>query len=140
MEIFRDKTGEVYDFVMTGLNEGNIEIPNSLTIGIHCGKVLVAGVIYSVVGKICYMTIYTTTPKWCTKASLSRLFELPFGCFDIKITKAAVSHKNKGTCKFLRRLKMREEGYLRYARLDGSHDVVFSLTEKELKEKRWYKK
>jgi hypothetical protein len=139
MEIFKDETGAVYQAVLNGLKEDLSGLQNDLTIGVKCGKLLLAGVVYSVVGKVCCMTIYSTSPSWCTKANLSQLFELPFDIFDIKVVKAGVSHKNKKANKFLRRLKLREEGYLRYARSDGSHEVVFSLTLKELKEKRWYK-
>jgi len=138
MEIYKDTTGEIYNSVVNGLRE-KLTIPNDLTVGVFSGKVFLAGVIYSVVDKVCYMTINTTNPKWCTRANLSRLFEMPFDLFDIKIVKAVTSHKNKKANWFLRRLKLREEGYLRCSRADGTHEVVFSLTLEELKEKEWYK-
>ncbi len=136
MEIYKDN-GDIYNMVTKELKMEGLQ--NDLTIGLFNGKILLAGMVCSVVGKICYLTFYATSPKWCTKESLSRLFELPFKEFDIKIVKCATSHKNKKINRLLTKRKLREEGHLRYSRPDGSHEKVFSLTLKELKNKEWYK-
>jgi hypothetical protein len=140
MVMFVDKTGEVYNWVLSKACDGDIEYtPNDLTIGIMCDKVLTAGVIYSNVGCITYLSIYADNARWCTKANLTRLFELPFDEFKSKIVKCNTSHKNKRINKLLYGLKLRDEGHLRYTRDDQSHLKVFSITEEELKTKRWYK-
>jgi len=135
-----EDNGELYNWIKD--SDDNYEtLPNDLTIGLFNGKVLLAGVVYSVTCKnICYITIKTASPKWCTKANLSRLFELPFEVFKVKVVKCATSHKNKRINRLLTKRKLREEGYLRYSRPDGSHERVFSLTLKELKNKEWYRK
>lgn len=142
--VVEDKTGEVYKWVLSNLNDIYIpcaeeECPNDLTVGIMCGKVLIAGVIFSVVGCITYLTIYADNPRWCTRATMSRIFELPFNRFNSKIVKCTTSHKNKQANKFLWGLKLRDEGHLRYTRDDSSHLKIFSMTQDELKEKWWYK-
>ena len=139
MDMFKDKTGEVYKWVVDNCLNGDTEdTDNDLTLGIKCGNKLVAGVVYSNVGKITYLTIYAENPRWCTKANLTRLFEVPFKVFDSKIVKCCTSHKNKRINKLLWGLKLREEGHLRYTRRDSSHLKVFSMTYNELKQKRWY--
>ena len=139
MEIFEDKTGEVYEFVTKNLKykEG---IKNDLTIGIKCSnKGLVAGLIYSIDNNVTYLTIYAINPRWCSKKILTKIFTIPFGVFKTKSIKLLTSHKNKKVNKLLWGLKLREEGYLRFARPeDGSHLRVFAIEEKELVNKWWY--
>ena len=53
MDMFKDKTGEVYKWVVDNCLNGDTEdTDNDLTLGIKCGNKLVAGVVYSNVGKI----------------------------------------------------------------------------------------
>ena len=138
MEIFKDD-GRVYDWVVQKLDNGE-SYRNDLTIGIRNDKLeLIAGIIYSVVGDITYLSIYATDPKWCSSSHLTKIFKLPFEVFESKIVKCITDSKNKKVNKLLWGLKLKEEGLLRFARANGSHERVFSLTEKELKTKRWYK-
>ena len=120
---------------------GMDKIKNDLTIMIKSdNNELIAGIIYTYVNKICYLSLYAKSPKWCSRLILSRLFLIPFIKFkDCKIVKCGTSHNNKRINKLLRGLNLREEGYIRFARDDGSHEIIFSMTEKELKNKRWFK-
>ena len=136
----RDESGKIFEWVVDNLKDDE-KYKNDLTLGIKCGiKGLVGGIIYSVSDDICYLSIYTTSPKWCTKENLSKIFKIPFEALDCKIVKCLVSNKNKKINKLLWGLKLKEEGLLRYHRQDGSHERVFSLTYDELKKKRWYTK
>ncbi len=138
MEIFKDKDGSVFNWVVKNLKNGEL-YRNDLTIGIRCDNRLICGIIYTVEDKITYLSIFATSPKWCNRTNLSRIFELPFKVFKSKIVKCLTSHKNKRINKLLWGLKLTEEGHLRFARANGTHLKVFSVTEYELKKKRWYK-
>jgi hypothetical protein len=138
MIISKDK-GEVYNWVINSLDEDLTGLPNDLTIGIFGCNMLLAGVIYTNVDNICYLTINAVSPKWCTRENLSKIFNIPFEAFGSKIVKCATSSKNKRVNKLLTGLKLREEGHLRCSRPDGSDEKVFSITQKELKRKEWYR-
>ena len=138
MEIIKDVDGSIYSWVVENLDNGE-DYKNDLTVGIKVGNVYVCGIIYSTDKYATYLSIYATDPKWCTPNNLSRIFELPFKVFKTKIVKCLTSHKNKRINKLLWGLKLKEEGHLRFARADGTHLKIFSLTKKELEEKGWYK-
>ena len=132
MVIFKDD-GKVFEWVKKSLDNGEY-YKNDLTIGIKDDRIgLIAGIIYSVVDNITYISIYAENPKWCTASNLTKIFELPFKVFNSKIVKCITDSKNKKVNKLLWGLKLKEEGLLRFARSDGSHERVFSITEKELK-------
>lgn len=100
---------------------------------------ITGAIVFTYIGCICYLSIYTKNPKWCSRKVINEIFNYPFKNGDVKIVKATTSAKNKEANKFLSRLKLREEGYLRYNRPDGSHERVFSATMQDLKKKRWFK-
>lgn len=129
-------TEEDYLYIKDKL--GYDELKNDLTLVAKCdNNKIIAGVVYSVIGKIVYLSIYSNSPKWCTKKNINQILGCPFELFDIKIVKAATSNRNKKSNKLLRGLNLREEGFIRFAREDGSHEVIYSITKKELKEKWW---
>jgi hypothetical protein len=140
MVMFRfvvDDNNEVYNFIIDKLENG--VYPNDLTLGIYDDNILIGGVLYSLVNDICYISFYAKDPKWATKKNLSFIFALPFNKFQSKIVKCCTSSKNKRVNKLLWGLKLRHEAHLRFGRLDGTDENVFSITEDELKQKRWYK-
>jgi hypothetical protein len=136
MEIFRDNTGGVYNWVVKSLNN-NEDYPNDLTIGIVYDNIIIAGVIYSVVGDETYISIYATSPKWITKKTASTILELPFKAFNSKKVICATSASNKRINKLLRGLNLKEEKTKNY-RKDGSNLYLFSITQDELNKERWY--
>lgn len=133
-----DKTGSIFNWIISKLNNKEL-YKNDLTLGFIYDTNIVGGVIYSIENKICYLSIYSETPKWCTKENLSKIFIIPFEDLGCKIVKCLTSARNKKINKLMFGLRLRHEGHLRFARADGSHENVFSITEKELKKKRWFK-
>jgi hypothetical protein len=137
MVIFKDETGDVYDWVMQNLKTGERMI-NTLTLGISNNN-LCAGVVYSMERDNCYMTIYASSPKWCSRETLTLLFNIPFIELGAKIIRFMTSARNDRINKFLRGIGAKEEGRLRLARADGSDAMAFSIIYDELKRQRWYK-
>ena len=134
MGIFKDENNEVFNWVVNNLKNGE-DYKNDLTIAITLDNLVIAGVIYSLQNGICYLSIYSTSPKWASH--LSKIFEIALNFSPI--VKCLTSSKNKKINKFLQGIGMVKEGVLRFERADGTHSVVWSLTEKELKKKRWFK-
>lgn len=139
MELCKDADGNVYKWALDGLSqtEGALQIPNHLTIAVRDSGVIYAGIIFSVIGDICWLTIYAESPRWCQKGILSGIFEIALGLG--KIAKCGTGHKNKRINKLLWGLGLHREGMLRYSRPNGQHEIIWSITAKELKKKRWYK-
>lgn len=137
MEIFRDNTGKIYDWVVGSLDNGE-HYPNDLTLGVFNDNILIAGIIYSVVDEDVFLSIYSTSPRWCSKKTLSLLFYIPFDMFSAKKVKCAVSNKNVRINKLLNGLGfIKDDG--RAKRVDGSHLVIYSIDNKMLKNKEWFK-
>ena len=139
MEIFKDIDGHVFEWVISKLNNGE-EYSNDLTLGIKLDNILICGIVFSVSAHITYLSIYATNPAWCNRTNLTKIFGLPFDAFGSKAVKCLTSHKNRKINKLLWGLGLKEEGHLRYARADGSHQKVFSITQDELKKKEWYER
>ncbi|QDP49732.1 MAG: hypothetical protein Unbinned6284contig1004_1 [Prokaryotic dsDNA virus sp.] len=137
MEIFKDDTGKIYNWVVSSLDNGE-EYPNDLTLGLLHGNIIIGGVIYSKVNEDVFLSIYTTSPKWCSKKTLSILFDIPFSIFDAKKAKCAVSKDNKSINKLLKGLGLQQE-HLKRARADGSLGKLFSIDKNNLIKKRWFK-
>lgn len=137
MEIFNDKTGEIYNWVVSSLNNGEC-YPNDLTLGLFSDNILIGGVIYSKIDDDVFLSIYTTSPKWCSRKVLSVLFDIPFSIFNAEKAKCAVSIDNKSINKLLKGLGLHEE-HLKRARYDGSLGKLFSIDKNNLINKRWYK-
>ena len=137
MEMFKDNTGTIYNWVVSNLNNGE-EYPNDLTLGIISGNIIIGGVIYSNVNEDTFISIYTESPKWCTRKNLSTLFMLPFELFCSKAVKCSTSDDNKRINKLLRGLNLREE-QTKNARADGSRLNLFSITKDKLKQERWFR-
>lgn len=136
MEIFNDKTGKIYNWVVSSLDNGE-DYPNDLTLGLIHDNIIVGGVIYSKVDEDVFLSIYTTSPKWCSKKTLSILFDIPFSIFNADKAKCAVSINNKPINKLLKGLGLHEE-HLKRARCDGSLGKLFSIDKDNLINKRWF--
>lgn len=137
MEIFRDNTGDIYNWVVSSLDNDEL-YPNDLTLGIFNDNILIAGIIYSVIDKEVFLSIYSTTPKWCSRKTLSILFDIPFSILSAELVKCAVSNKNVKINKLLKGLGfIKDDG--RAKRKDGSHLVIYSIDNKMLNNKEWFK-
>lgn len=133
-----DKDNKIYDWIIRKLDNQH-NYPNTLTMGILIDGVIIGGVIYSVVNHICYLSIYTEDSRWCQKNRIKDILSLPFKHLGVKVIKCLTDSRNKPANKLMWGLKLKEEGLLRYARPNGSHERVFSLTENELKKRNWYR-
>jgi hypothetical protein len=141
MELCRDTTGSVYDWVISNLSryEPGLQIPNHLTVAARDKGIIYAGIVYSRIGHICWMTIYAASPIWATRGNISKIIDIAVTTGST-VAKCATNIKNKKINKLLSGLGFHRDGVMRYARPSGKHEIVWSITRHELKSKRWYKK
>lgn len=137
MELVKDNENRIYDWVVAGLNktERPGDYPNTLTIGVRENNTIFAGVIYSKVGHVVYISIYAEHPKWCTPGILTRIFKVGFALGGI--CKAATDAENNKINRLMKGLGLVKEGVLRRGRENGHDEIIWSLTEEEFATKRW---
>lgn len=118
-----------------------MDAASTLTMGVIDGKGnLIAAVAYFKKSKVCLMTAAAKNGSWCMPQTLSELLRIPFELLNCKIAKFEVSHKNEKANRFCRGIGCVKEGLLRFDRQDGTHNIVWSLTKKEILKKGWYRK
>lgn len=138
MKIVRDDKNKIYTWVIENLNrtEGIGEYPNTLTLGLlDADDIIIAGVIYSAIGHMVYLSIYAKSPVWCQPGILTRIFNVGFSMATI--VKCATDVDNLRINRLLHGLGMKKEGVLRRARDNGRDEIVWSLTKNEFNNQRW---
>lgn len=118
-----------------------MKVASTLTMGVVDEKNdLVAAIAYFKKGQVCWITAAAKNGSWCKPQTLSELLRIPFELLKCKIAKFETSHKNKKANRFCKGIGCVREGLLRYERTDGTHNVIWSLTLKEISKKGWYRK
>lgn len=116
------------------------DVAQTVTLGVlNETQKLIAGFSYFKKGQICLITAYAENPNWCTPETLSELLRVPFEALGCKIAKFETSNKNEKANRFCKGIGCVREGILRYAHHDGTHQVVWSLTKREILNKGWYR-
>lgn len=139
MVVADNNARDIYNWVCKSLK---MTLSNTVTMGVVDDKgSLLAGIVYFVDDfRICHISVYAKSPLWLMPGRLNEILKIGFDMLDCKILKFEVSHKNARAIKLLKGLHLVQEGLLRFARKDGTHEIVFSLTKKEMFKKRWYRK
>lgn len=128
---------EIYKWVC---NQLAMKVLNTLTMGVLDKEGnLIAGISYFKKGQICLITAVAKNGSWCRPQTLSELLRIPFDLLKCKIAKFETSHKNQKANRFCKGIGCVKEGLLRYERPDGTHNVIWSLTKKEILKKGWYR-
>ena len=139
MVVADNENKEIYKYVCEKLN---MNLAETITMAVMDDKgELLAGVVYykDEYG-ICHISVQADKPTWALPKRLCDVLRVGFDFLKCKILKFEVSHKNTRAVKLLKGLGVVREGLLRFNRADGTHEIVFSLTEKEFRKKRWYRK
>ena len=143
IKLCKDFDNAVYKLVIDRLREteGEIEVHNSLTLGFldDSDNKIIGGVIFSLTGRCCFFTIWADSVMWCSRSNLTNIFEIAFD-FGAVAIKCATNFHNFRVNKLVRGLGFRREGILRFQRPDGSDEIVWSMTKKEMKNQKWWKK
>ena len=115
------------------------DVAQSVTVGVLEDGKLIAGISYFKKGLVCSITAVASNGSWCKPETLSELLRIPFDTLKCKVAKFETSVYNKVANRFCRGIGCVKEGLLRYAHNDGTHEIVWSLTKKEICKKGWYR-
>lgn len=128
---------EIYNYVCKELK---MPVASTVCFGVVDSKgELIGGFTFFKKDRVCLITAVAKSSRWCTPKTLSDLLDIPFDFLHCKIAKFEVSHKNDRANKFCKGIGCVKEGLLRYDRFDGTHNIVWSLTRKEILKKGWYR-
>jgi hypothetical protein len=137
-----DDTGFIYQWIKNGLNDREV-LTGDFCAGIYKKEKLVCGLIFSCNNpqKDVYLTIYSTTPSWCTRDSLRFiLVDTCIGVYNCRRATALTSRKNKRARQFLEKVGFKLEGIQRKARVDGNDNCIYGILKEEILNQRWNKK
>lgn len=132
--IYEDRDEVVFNWVIENLNNNEL-YKNNLTLSIVYDNMVIAGIIYSIKNKICYLSIFSVNPKWVY--DISKIFKRAFE-FDVKKVICRTSENNDKINRLLSGLGLNRR-LAKVARLDGSRCISWSITQEELIKKRWFK-
>ena len=128
-----DPTGKVLKYVADGLKDNINDYIPSLTIGIYFKKELIGGVLINDIRpqRDCWLTIYTSSPKWATKGVMRYVFNVVFRLIGCQRCSVFVSQSNKKSLDMCLRLGFKKEGMLRKYRDNGENCYVFGMLKQE---------
>lgn len=136
MVIADNDNHEIYAWLCKKLG---FEVAQTVTLGVlDEEKKLIMAVAYYQIGKVCLLTAAAENGSWCKPQTLSEILRVPFD-LGAKVARFEVSVKNEKANRFCKGIGCVKEGILRYAHHDGTHQVVWSLTKKEISKKGWYR-
>ena len=128
---------EIYQWICKELG---YPVAETVTLGVlNENQRLIMGVSYFKNGLSCLLSAVAKEASWCKPETLSEILRVPFDDLGCKVARFEVSVKNKRANRFCKGIGCVKEGLLRYAHNDGTHQVVWSLTKKEISQKGWYR-
>ena len=135
MELVLDRQNMIAGWVCRGLGFDTSWLGPNFTVGIAEEGRMLGGVIFNDwrPGTDVWWTIYTESPRWCSRKVLRYLFFKAFeemGCRRISLL---VDVTNGRCLKLVRRLGFKCEGRLRRFREDGKDCYIFGMLKSECK-------
>ena len=133
--IICDHDGIIHHYVCNGLKFDDSWVGNNLTLGFIYKNQLIGGLIYHDLRPECdvWWTIYTTSPKWCTKSILKSIFGLAFKILKVRRISLLVSVDNLSCISLVERLGFKREGCLRQYRDDKKDCYIYGMLKSENK-------
>lgn len=137
MVIADNNNGDIYKWLCNELGYAPLE---TVTLGVLDDRQkLIMAVSYFKKGAVCLLSAAAINASWCKPETLSEILRVPFNELGCKVARFETSVKNAKANRFCKGIGCVKEGLLRYAHHDGTHQVVWSLTKKEISNKGWYR-
>jgi RimJ/RimL family protein N-acetyltransferase len=137
-ELYRIKPdcgGVIMKWICDGLGEDTDWVGDSYTFGIEYRGQIVGGIIMNNYRKDLdvWLTIYSTSPHWCSKSVLKYIFTTCFETLNCKRVNVFVSKDNQKSLNLCTRLGFKKEGLLRQYRENGQDCFIMGMLKKECK-------
>lgn len=131
-----DCGGVIMKWICDGLGEDTDWVGDSYTFGIEYRGQIVGGIIMNNYRKDLdvWLTIYSTSPHWCSKSVLKYIFTTCFETLNCKRVNIFVSKDNQKSLNLCTRLGFKKEGLLRQYRENGQDCFIMGMLKKEC---RW---
>ena len=101
------------------------------SMGICKGNEIITGIIYHrFLGHDIEMSIYATSPRWCSKRILKMIFEYPFIQLGVKRITATIPVSYHKAHRLVTRLGFQKEGRMRHG-FDQEDAVIYGLLKEE---------
>ena len=137
MVVADNEAKEIYKWLCEKLG---YQVAETVTLGVlDDNNKLIMAVSYYKDGLSCLLSAAAENGSWCKPETLSKLLLVPFDDLDCSVARFEVSVKNEKANRFCKGIGCVKEGLLRFAHNDKTHQVVWSLTKKEILKKGWYK-
>jgi len=130
-----DCGGVIMKWICDGLGEDTDWVGDSYTFGIEYRGQIVGGIIMNNYRKDLdvWLTIYSTSPHWCSKSVLKYIFTTCFETLNCKRVNVFVSKDNQKSLNLCTRLGFKKEGLLRQYRENGQDCFIMGMLKKECK-------
>lgn len=133
-KIVYDSDGSIKNYICRNLSISADWVgQESMTLGfVVCGQ-LVGGLIYHNIRLGCdlWWSIYTTSPKWCSKSILTQIFGIAFDVFGVRRISLLVKADNQRCINLIERLGFKREGCLRQFDDDGTDAYIYGILQSE---------
>jgi len=131
-----DFDGSIQKWICDGLGENTDWIGDSYTFGICYGGRMVGGIIMNDYRKDLdvWLTIYSVSPRWCSKSVLKYIFKTCFETLNCKRVNVFISKDNSKSLSLCERLGFVKEGLLRQYRENGQDCYILGMLKREC---RW---
>lgn len=130
-----DTDSSLTKWVCEGLKETDEWVRANVTLGIYDKNCLIAGVIYHDIraSQDCWITIYSTNKRWCSRRSLRLIFGFAFNQLKCRRINALVDTDNRSSIRLLKGVGFRKEGLLRQFRENEKDCYIFGLLKSDCK-------
>jgi ribosomal protein S18 acetylase RimI-like enzyme len=119
-------------WVMARIPHASGAVDGCYAIGVHDGRDLVAGVVYSGFTEgNCEMSIAAVTPRWAQRGVIRALLHYPLVQCELRRVTAMVPHDATRTLRFLRGVGFKQEGTLRDWFAPRRHGAVMSFMRRD---------
>ena len=120
-------------FVAKGLNDKPEEYAPCVSLGLFFRGEMIGGILINDIRPEvdCYLSIYTTTPRWATRSVLRYVFGIIFNLMKCRRCSVLVSKANSKSLKMCKQLGFREEGLLRQYRDNGDDCYCLGMLKQE---------
>jgi RimJ/RimL family protein N-acetyltransferase len=128
-----DFDGSIQKWICDGLGENTDWIGDSYTFGICYGGRMVGGIIMNDYRKDLdvWLTIYSVSPRWCSKSVLKYIFKTCFEALNCKRVNVFISKDNSKSLSLCERLGFVKEGLLRQYRENGQDCYILGMLKRE---------
>lgn len=125
--------GSVINFVAKGLGDDVRDYIPAIELGIYIDNKLIGGALFTDIRpqRECWLTMFTTSPRWATKRVLKQIFTVAFIVTGAKRCSVLVSESNTRCHNACQRLGFKDEGFLREYRDNGENCYVMGMLKKE---------